>query len=138
MNPIPDYPGYFASTEGVIYSVKSGELKPLKPHPGPKNKLVMYVTLYSPLKKYKRVNSSGYECYAMKPQSIPVYRLVLLAFHGIAPAGHQVSYVNGDKSDTRPCNVRWGPRPVAKHKRAVRPVTVENETEGQGEASPQN
>jgi DNA-binding transcriptional regulator YiaG len=39
-----------------------------------------------------------------------VHRLVMLAFVGPCPAGHEVRHINGDPSDNRLVNLRYGTR----------------------------
>jgi len=45
-----------------------------------------------------------------KNHTLAVHRVVLQAFVGPCPEGHEACHNNGDKTDNRPCNLRWATR----------------------------
>jgi hypothetical protein len=90
---IPGYPGYYADTDGAIWSDRRGELRPMKP----------------------RIKDNGYPQITMQLNGRKVDRhihdLVLTAFHGERPAGMVACHFpNNDKTDCRPANLMWGSR----------------------------
>lgn len=98
--PIPDFPGYEASDEGRIKSVArtivrgAGIEQPireriLKQHPYAKRGLF--------------VSFSGSTTRA-------VHRLVLEAFEGPCPPGHECCHLDDDATNNRLSNLRWDSR----------------------------
>jgi len=90
---IPGYPGYFADTDGQIWSDRCGELRPMK----------------------SRIKDNGYRQITMRlnGQSIDrhVHELVLTAFHGERPKGMVAChYPSPKRADCRPSNLMWGSR----------------------------
>lgn len=79
---LSEYPGYYVSSEGVVYS----GLTPLKPRPNNKG--------------YMRVQIAGKDRY--------IHRLVVSAFKGGIPEGLQVRHLDGDPSNNRLNNLRVG------------------------------
>lgn len=53
------------------------------------------------------VMSKGYLTASLDGQTFRVHRLVLLAFVGPCPPGHQAGHLNGDKTDCGLLNLRW-------------------------------
>jgi hypothetical protein len=93
--PILDFPDYYADALGNIWSDKRGTLKRLKPERtthGGRKKTYLAVNLRKDGKTFH----------------IEVQRLVLLAFAGACPPGHEACHENGDSLDNRACNLRWG------------------------------
>ena len=86
---IPRFKGYYASDSGVIYSAKSGGLRPLRPE----------------------IISSGYEMVFLsqngKSIGRTVHTLVLEAFVGPRPEGHEAAHENDIKTDNRLSNLSW-------------------------------
>lgn len=93
MRPIPEFPGYFATRSGEIYSDR-------QPHLG----RVVRISPFVNLRGYKVVNIMQGE----KRRAVKVHALVLAAFAGPRPAGHQACHKNGTKIDNRIANLRWG------------------------------
>ena len=89
--PVPGHHGYFASDQGRIRS----QLRDGKP---PR---ILRPRLVGPAgKQYHAV------CLAGGAQR-RVHRLVLAAFVGLCPPGHEGCHNNGDKLDNRLGNLRW-------------------------------
>lgn len=97
--PIPGYNGYFAASNGDIFSawvtgsnpyIKEGKLRKLSPAKWPNGYLHVNI----------RVKKNTY-------YSGGVHRLVCLAFHGDPPAGYTTSHLNGNRQDNRSENLVW-------------------------------
>jgi hypothetical protein len=80
--PSPRFPLYEASSAGRIRNAKTGHV--LKPYTMPNG--------------YQQVNLQG---------AVLAHVVVLEAWHGIRPDGHQASHLNGDRTDNRPDNLMW-------------------------------
>jgi len=84
---VPGYPGYFCTTSGQVISTKRRKAFFLK----------------------STVNEAGYYRVALRRRHMYTHRVVASTFHGPPPPGcDQVRHLNGDKSDNRPENLRWG------------------------------
>lgn len=82
--PVQSLPGCDASTEGEVRH--DGQL----------------------LRQYQH-NRRGYLCIVVRGQRYLVHRLILEAFAGPAPLGHNdAMHVNGNPCDNRPANLEWG------------------------------
>lgn len=92
MKEIPRYPGYYASNNGLIYSVRSGEIRVLAQR---KHKGYMHVSV-------RRDDGTG------KRWKEPVHKLVLLAFSGEPKLGQLCRHLNGNPLDNRYVNLKWG------------------------------
>ena len=91
---IPGYPGYEASNLGFVRSWRSNN-GGLRERP---NLL------------RARLNARGYlQVTRVNRQSVTrkVHTLVLLAFEGPGPQGHEVDHRNRVRQDNRPGNLRW-------------------------------
>lgn len=89
--PVPDYPGYFVSNTGLVWSTR-------KRSSGGR--------LLTPLvqRGYSRVT-----LYVDKQRKDKqVHALVALAFHGPRPPGLQIRHLNGDPADNRAENLAYG------------------------------
>jgi len=97
MNPIPNYPGYFASIDGTVYTTgRRG--KPLGKYP-PKCLSVYYRNGYKCVKLWK--DGQRTTCI--------VGRLVLEAFVGPPPEPDtQARHLNDLRHDNRLSNLAWG------------------------------
>lgn len=87
---IPGFDGYYADTEGNIWSTRRGRdfiRKPFKDRNG-------YLNVGLMGSKFKRY----------------VHHLVLLTFVGERPRGFECRHLNGIRTDNRPQNLRWGTR----------------------------
>lgn len=85
IRPIPSYPGYFADSDGNIWSERWGKRKKLKPHDNGRGRFGINI------------------CYNQKRTYIKVHRLVAEAFHGFA--GDEVHHIDGDPSNNKPDNL---------------------------------
>lgn len=94
MKEIPNFPGYFISKDGKIWSDPKKhnhkEGKFLKP--GKINNGYLIVSLCKNRKKYNRL----------------VHRLVLETFVGLCPKGMETRHLNGNPADNRLENLQWG------------------------------
>lgn len=85
--PVVDYEGlYQVSDQGRVMSVKRRIL--MRPQP---DRGYLYVTL----------SKGG------KPKRFGIHQLVLRAFDGECPPGHESRHLNGIRSDNRRENLRW-------------------------------
>lgn len=91
LKPIPDYPGYFASSDGTIWTAKNAARKPRPMKPQSLNKGYRVLHL----------------CQCNKRRTFCVHQLVLLAFVGPCPEGYEACHNNGDPTDNRASNLRW-------------------------------
>lgn len=92
MKAIPEYPGYFVTEDGSVYSNRQGKPKKLKTNTDTKG----YVTF----------NCS----YGNTTKVLRVHREVLKAFVGEPPNGCVACHNNGNKLDNRLENLRWDSR----------------------------
>lgn len=91
--PIPDFPGYDASSFGRIRSVRGRKhiMKQARQRTG-----YLRVSLQVPNER------GGGKAFAF------VHRLVCAAFHGGWPTGRMAAaHQNGKRDDNRACNLRW-------------------------------
>jgi predicted XRE-type DNA-binding protein len=89
MKLIPNFPGYFATEDGRIWSEQKGSGRFLKMQEDKDGYL--YVTPCKHTKQFTR----------------KVHRLILEAFIGPCPAGMECCHNNGDPSDNRLENLRY-------------------------------
>lgn len=96
LREIPGWPGYWAGSDGTIWSTFPGcggrytDVHPLAPH---KDKY-----------GYMRTSLGFYEA----RKTIPVHKLVALAFIGLRPEGMVICHRNGKKTDNRAENLSYG------------------------------
>lgn len=87
---IPDFPGYYATPEGRIWSSKSRKFR--RQHAKPTGHL--YMGLWK--------NNNGYTRY--------VHRLVLETFVGSCPVGMECRHLDGNSQNNNVTNLCWGTR----------------------------
>lgn len=88
---IPDWPGYSISTAGDVWSCKRRKLLARTKDP----QGYIRVHLYHPTKG---------------TQNPHIHRLVLETFVGPCPESFECRHLNGDRTDNRLENLRWGSR----------------------------
>ena len=90
VKPLKDYPNYYISDEGKVYSTKWGKTVELKPWNSGKGYLM--VALCKNGKSYKK----------------HIHRLVLETFNPIPDMqNYDCNHINEDKTDNRLCNLNW-------------------------------
>ena len=87
MRKIPGFEGYFADNLGGIYNAKGDKLAA---HPNQDGYLRLHL----------RRKGAG--------RNMLVHRLVALAYHGYPQDRCVVQHINGDRTDNRPENLKWG------------------------------
>jgi hypothetical protein len=98
--PIPGFPGYFAGSDGNIYSHRD---------------YMGGVDLSKPGRKLKTCECGYKHSYLgctlrgpdKKSASKNIHSLIAEAFHGKRPEGFQCSHLNGNPKDNRPENLKW-------------------------------
>ena len=108
LRPVPDFPGYFVSRDGEVWSQW---ILSEAPHCAQKVRAKDAV-LGDKVSKLKAVRSrSGYLLVALikdgRWQRISVHRLVMSAFCGPCPPGMEVCHNNGVRDDNRLENLRY-------------------------------
>ena len=91
--PVLEYPGYYADTNGDIWSYGKGnkDWHKMSPTPDKDNRLTVSITAYVG----KRI-------------TLRVHQLVALAFLGPVPDGMQVRHKDRNPSNNRPSNLEYG------------------------------
>lgn len=97
LNPIPGCSGYFAGSDGSVWSAKPGRRGRFK-------------SLH-PIRAWR--DRRGYLQVTLRPNGnikkrYSVHQLVALAFHGPCPDGKVTRHRNGDQIDNRPENLLYG------------------------------
>lgn len=95
LKPIPACPGYFAGSDGSIWSAmpgRNGRYTAIHP-----------LRLHRDKQGYLRVTIRS-----VKKRSYFVHQLVAVAFHGLCPDGLVVRHGIGGQTDNRPENLRYG------------------------------
>ena len=87
--PVPGFPGYWATSDGRIYSERTSQFMTPSPHPAG------HMTVSA-------VREDG------KRTGIKVHHMVAAAFHGPRPKGKVVRHLNGKPSDNRAENLAYG------------------------------
>lgn len=113
---VPGLPSYRVGSDGSVWSSKSGRWLKLK----------------------SKLNADGYLVVNFNPEAksfgefkfyspMLVHRLVLLAFKGLPPKDHVSCHNNGDKTNNKASNLRWGTdlenaRDTAEHAKQGGPI----------------
>lgn len=86
---IPGFPGYYADTDGNVWSTHTGDLKKLKP----------------------TARGGGYLavnlCKDLKVSTKKIARLILETFEGPCPEGLESCHNDGNKNNNKLSNLRW-------------------------------
>ena len=91
--PIPGFPGYYATNEGRIISMKKGKIR--------------YLADTCRLDGHRYIRNTLVDAEGARRESY-CHRFVALAFHGPCPDGMQCRHLDGDMSNNRPENLVWG------------------------------
>lgn len=92
-------PGYEVSTRGRVRSVDR-VIKTSKEYSRRTGQLISPVT-----------DKDGYKYFTVRRKSWKVHRVICETFHGPPPSRlHVVRHLNGNPSDNRPDNLKWGTR----------------------------
>ena len=92
MNAIPGYPGYYASEDGRIFSLRTGSFQVLSPR---YHKGYLHVNIRTGIGRYSL-------------QTKPIHQLVLLAYRGPKTEQQVSRHLNGDSLDNRLSNLLYG------------------------------
>jgi hypothetical protein len=105
VRPIPGWPGYYATADGAILSVRTG-------------RPVRLATTAHPTRGHLKVRLYRQGC--ARGVDHYVHRLICLAYHGEPSEGADLALhiEQGDPTDNRPGNLRWGSRSVNNRDRA--------------------
>lgn len=95
--PVPELPAYHVSDRGRVRRVLGRSGKPIRPY--------RPVKLITASNGYLKVNTS----HAGVITQHYVHKLVLLAFIGPRPDGHDADHINRRQADNRLANLRWLP-----------------------------
>ncbi|WP_423203306.1 HNH endonuclease signature motif containing protein [Mycobacterium intracellulare] len=86
--PLPSNPKYIVGDDGTVIGAFGRPLKPIVRHPNG----YLVVSVYAGQRARQRY----------------VHHLVLETFVGPRPPGQECRHLNGDRTDNRLCNLRWG------------------------------
>lgn len=93
VKPIPGFPGYFACSDGFVWSNRRNKGLSLS-------------------KKASYPNHDGYPTVALTTENglirKSVHRLVAMAFHGVPKEKLEVRHLDGSRTNNRPENLKWG------------------------------
>lgn len=98
--PIPNFSGYFAGSDGTIWTTKRCSTKLTK------NSSQKWARIKHKIEKtgYLRLSLSKEN----KRQTVSVHKLVLESFIGPCPEGHQCRHLDGNPTNCRLDNLAWG------------------------------
>jgi hypothetical protein len=104
MREIPDYPGYWASEDGHIYSTKRETPHRLKGHIHKDHRYLM-VSLYDPSKRYY---CKGKDLWTIIATPRYVHRLVASVWLPPQPTpAHEIDHKDGNRHNNHPDNLQW-------------------------------
>lgn len=113
LRPIPSEPGYYAGSDGEIYSAKGYGGVPIR------------------RLSATTARSTGYKYVSPSQKSIvvarPVHRLVAEAFHGPCPEGMLCRHIDGVGTNNLPENLQWNTVLVNARDRAIHGTQVRGE-----------
>ena len=101
--PIPGFRGYYAAEDGTLWSrlTQIGRKGRKSPR-----------LIGDEWKKLKTPRGPRYQVAGLfrdgKPKSFGVHQVILLTFEGPCPDGLQARHLNGDETDNRRVNLKWG------------------------------
>jgi hypothetical protein len=106
LRPLPKHPGYWAASDGGIYSTKKGTPKRLKEQTNKKRMQV--VSLYRYDRRYDRLLSNGTIKSCVFPEVQYVHLLVASVWLAAKPTPtHQIDHEDENRLNNRPGNLRW-------------------------------
>lgn len=90
---IPGFKGYYACSDGTIWSTWSLNKSPWKQLKGRKHKSG-HIYIRTKFAKHQ----------------VAIHHLILFAFDGPKPENQECRHLNGNHADNRPDNLKWGTR----------------------------
>jgi hypothetical protein len=107
LRPLPKFPGYWAGSDGGIYSTKKGTPKRLKEQTHPKLRMQV-VSLYRPDRRYDRRLSNGTVKSCVLAEVRYVHLLIASVWLPPKPApGWTIDHRDENRLNNRPGNLRW-------------------------------
>lgn len=106
LRPIPRFPGYFAGSDGGIYSTKKGIPRRLKEITN--RKRMQVVNLYRPNRRYDRLLANGTVKSCVLAEVRYVHLLIASVWLPPKPTpGYTIDHEDEDRRNNRPGNLRW-------------------------------
>ena len=108
--PIRGWPGYYAGSDGRIYSLHSGDFEPVAEWEGGRKRCpYQKVTLYrTRCVWWHRDGKRGRRGRVAEKQNFFVHNLIALAFLGRRPRrSYQAAHKDGDRRNNRAGNLAW-------------------------------
>ncbi|MCD6192509.1 MAG: HNH endonuclease [Candidatus Aminicenantes bacterium] len=102
IKPIPNFPGYFVSQDGKIFSLRKKKSQPIITNP----------ELWQLREMKPYLTNNGYKCVKLakagKRYPVRINRIVLLTFVGCPSSPDMCAHhINHDRKDNRLCNLIW-------------------------------
>jgi hypothetical protein len=94
MIPVPDWPDYFVTNDGEVWSTKGRQPRKLKPWVSASGHAAVALSRRNPAKTSTKL----------------VHALVLTAYRGPRPDGHEACHSDGNAANNTLDNLRWDTR----------------------------
>lgn len=123
---IPGFEGYRVGSDGSVWTCWRKESTGL---------CGLYMAMSDTWKKMKpRKVKNGYLRVKIAKKTFPVHRLVLLAFTGPRPEGHEVRHLDGSRDNNHKSNLAWGTHIENMQDRDAHGTTASNKGTSNGAA----